>query len=402
MTATRVLVVDDEIIIAREVETRLMNLGYEVVEIASSGQEAVDLAERTRPDLVLMDIVLKGDTDGIEAAAEIRKRWGIPIIYLTAYADEVTLRRAQVTEPFGYIVKPFTERELRANIEMALYKHSTEAKLLAIEKWFAASMRQIEDGVVATDAEGRITFMNQVAEVLTGLRSEEVIGRTVNETIPLLCRTPKLVPQIPQEAQNGLIVEVGGDILLRHQGMNEEIPIHLAVTPLRDFHGNAAGAVMVVRDLSERKRADELRRKMAERDLQAQKLEAAGLMAGKIAHQFNNLLSVILGHSLIQLSHEQMSEDFRESLTRIKEAADRAGRLTNQLLAISCRQALEPRVLDLNELVAEMEKEVRQSIGESITLTISQTPDLWKVKVDPGQTKRVIQNLALNARDAMP
>jgi signal transduction histidine kinase len=159
---------------------------------------------------------------------------------------------------------------------------------------------------------------------------------------------------------------------------------------------------MVVRDLSERKRADELRRKMAERDLQAQKLEAAGLMAGKIAHQFNNLLSVILGHSLIQLSHEQMSEDFRESLTRIKEAADRAGRLTNQLLAISCRQALEPRVLDLNELVAEMEKEVRQSIGESITLTISQTPDLWKVKVDPGQTKRVIQNLALNARDAMP
>ncbi|HZA25878.1 MAG TPA: response regulator, partial [Dehalococcoidia bacterium] len=159
MARTKVLVVDDEIIIARELEARLRNFGYEVLEIASSGEQAISVAEQAGPDLVLMDIVLKGDMDGVEAAAEIRKRWAIPIIYLTAYNDDATLKRARVTEPFGYIVKPFSERELRANIEMALYKHQVETKLRAIEKWFATSMQHIGDGVVATDTQGTITFM---------------------------------------------------------------------------------------------------------------------------------------------------------------------------------------------------------------------------------------------------
>jgi CheY-like chemotaxis protein len=107
MTSTRILVVDDEIIIARELEARLVALGYQVLGIASTGRGAVELTERSKPDLVLMDIVLRGDMDGIEAAAEIRMRWGIPVIYVTAFADEATLLRAKITEPFGYIVKPF-------------------------------------------------------------------------------------------------------------------------------------------------------------------------------------------------------------------------------------------------------------------------------------------------------
>src|SRR5688572_24391621 len=173
MTRPKVLVVDDEIIIARGLESRLTNLGYEVLQIASSGSEAMNVAEQTKPDLVLMDIVLKGEMDGIETAAQIRRRWGVPIIYLTAYTDDATLERARVTEPFGYIVKPFSERELRANIEMALYKHQVESKLKGIEKWFATSMQQIGDGVIAANAQGTVTFMNQVAEVLSGWQSDE-------------------------------------------------------------------------------------------------------------------------------------------------------------------------------------------------------------------------------------
>lgn len=137
MSRPKILIVEDEIIIARELEARLAAMGYDVPGIASSGKVALELALETQPDLVLMDIVLKGDMDGIETAAEIRCRLSTPIIYLTAFTDEKTLGRAKITEPFGYIVKPFAERELRANIEMALYKHEAEKKLRNVEKWFA-------------------------------------------------------------------------------------------------------------------------------------------------------------------------------------------------------------------------------------------------------------------------
>ncbi len=129
MANPRILVVEDEIIVAIDLQHELNALGYRVTDIASSGQEAVKKAGQIRPDLVLMDIRLDGDMDGIEAAEQIRTNFDIPIVYLTAYADTDTLRRAKVTDPFGYIIKPYQERDLHVTIEMALYKHQTDRKL---------------------------------------------------------------------------------------------------------------------------------------------------------------------------------------------------------------------------------------------------------------------------------
>ena len=126
MANAQVLVVEDASIIAKDIQDMLRRLGYAVSAVASSGEEAVQKAAETHPDLVLMDIVLKGDMDGVEAAQQIRDRFHIPVVYLTAYADEDTLQRAKITEPFGLILKPFEERELHAAIEMALYKHKAE------------------------------------------------------------------------------------------------------------------------------------------------------------------------------------------------------------------------------------------------------------------------------------
>ncbi|MBN2283015.1 MAG: response regulator [Deltaproteobacteria bacterium] len=123
-----VVVVEDETIIARDIQSKLKRLGYDAPVIASTGEEAIQITEELLPDLVLMDIILKGNVDGIEAADEIRNRFDIPVVYLTAYADEKTLERAKVTEPFGYMLKPFEERELHSTIEMALYKHEAEHK----------------------------------------------------------------------------------------------------------------------------------------------------------------------------------------------------------------------------------------------------------------------------------
>ena len=124
----KVLVVEDENIIARDIQSKLRRIGYDVPVIIMTGEEAVACSEQLRPDIVLMDIVLKGDMDGIEAANTIKARFDIPIVYLTAYADEGTLKRAVVTEPFGYMLKPFGERELHTNIEITLYRHEAEKR----------------------------------------------------------------------------------------------------------------------------------------------------------------------------------------------------------------------------------------------------------------------------------
>ena len=133
MADTRIMIVEDEIVVARYIERGLRELGYAVCARVSSGEEAVSQAIETEPDLVLMDIRLQGELDGVEAAEEIRSRLGIPVVYLTAYADEETLARARITKPFGYIIKPFEIRELHTTIQMALHKHRLERQLAESE-----------------------------------------------------------------------------------------------------------------------------------------------------------------------------------------------------------------------------------------------------------------------------
>ena len=128
MTNARIMIVEDEWIAAEDTRNRLQDLGYSVSSLASTGKEAIQKAEEDKPDLVLTDIVLEGEMDGIEVAKQIYTRFGIPFIYLTAYADDKILERIKITEPFGYIVKPFTDEDLKIAIELALYKHKAEGK----------------------------------------------------------------------------------------------------------------------------------------------------------------------------------------------------------------------------------------------------------------------------------
>ncbi|MDZ7344982.1 MAG: response regulator, partial [candidate division KSB1 bacterium] len=132
---TKILVVEDESIVAKHIQTSLERLGYVVPVVASSGEDAIENAALVQPDLVLMDVKLKGMMDGIEAAEKILHQLDVPIVYLTAYADDDTLKRAKITEPYGYILKPFQERELHTTIEMAINKHKVERKLKAREQF---------------------------------------------------------------------------------------------------------------------------------------------------------------------------------------------------------------------------------------------------------------------------
>lgn len=129
----KIMVVDDEVIVVEDLKNRLESLGYNVVATAHTGEEAIASAEETRPDLVLMDIQLRGEMDGIEAAEEIRSRFDISVLYLTAFSDDETLKRAKVTLPFGYLIKPFVERELHSTIEMALYRQKMEREVKVLK-----------------------------------------------------------------------------------------------------------------------------------------------------------------------------------------------------------------------------------------------------------------------------
>lgn len=186
MEKAKILVVEDDNIVAIDIQDVLKILGYDVSAVASSGEEAIKITEEIQPDLVLMDIVLERDTDGVEVTKQIRNRFDIPVIYLTAHADEDTIQRAKVTEAFGYILKPFKETELRTNIEMALYKHRIEKRLKERKRQLATMLKSIGDAVIATDIDGLIIFMNPVAEVLTGWKQEEVLGKDLREVINII------------------------------------------------------------------------------------------------------------------------------------------------------------------------------------------------------------------------
>jgi len=156
----KILLVEDERIVAMDLKHRLENMNYTVLAVVSSGEEAVEKAALMLPDLILMDIVLMGEMDGIHAAQIIKDNYNIPVLYLTAYSDEKTLKRAKITGPFGYIIKPFEDMELHSAIEIALYKHEMEKKLRANEKWLSTTLESIGEAVITTDEKGYITFMN--------------------------------------------------------------------------------------------------------------------------------------------------------------------------------------------------------------------------------------------------
>lgn len=291
MANKRILIVEDESILALGIQSKLESFGYDVPDPVSSGEEAIQRAEEIMPDLVLMDVILRDDMNGIEAAEEIRKRFGIPVIYLTAHSDEKTLARAKVTEPFGYILKPFDERELHSTIEMALYKYKMERKLKENEEWLFTTLRSIGDAVIATDLKGCVTLMNPIAEKLTGWGQEEARGKGLVEVFNIVNEQTHKPAENPlkKTLEEGVVANLANNtVLVARDGT--EIPIDDSAAPIKDDKGNIVGVVMVFRDITKRRRAEA---KLAE-------------MFGEIEKSRDDMLTIL---NQLRLGTAQMDKD---------------------------------------------------------------------------------------------
>lgn len=251
MSKKRIFVVEDESIVSLEIQTRLKALGYEIAGSAASGEEAIRKILESKPDLILMDIRIKGDIDGIETAAEVRKHLEIPVIFLTAYADETTLQRAKITDPFGYIIKPFEERELNINIEIALYKDITQKLLREKDKWLSTILTSVGDGIIATDESGIIRFMNPMAERLTKYKSDESIGKHLSEIYKVRSEDTKepVLNPYQEVVENGDVIGLANHTELIPK-TGEAIQIMDPGSPIKDDNGKIIGVVVVFQDMT--------------------------------------------------------------------------------------------------------------------------------------------------------
>jgi len=252
----KILIVEDERIVALDISATLRTLGYAIAGIAVSGDEALSIVEKEKPDLILMDIRIKGETDGIQTAEIILNNNNIPIIYLTAYADEDTLSRAKITEPYGYIIKPFDKKILHSVIEMALYKNRMERKAKENERWLSKTLQSMGDAMIATDADGNIKLMNLVAQTKTGWKLEEAAGKNISDVINMEDEhTGKLIDH------NFLLINnAQGEEIIRTAILTSKESIRIIITEtvsvIRDDKNIKTGMVILFRDITKH-RAEE-------------------------------------------------------------------------------------------------------------------------------------------------
>ncbi|AOP33262.1 hypothetical protein A0128_05005 [Leptospira tipperaryensis] len=266
--SAKILIVEDENIVARDIRDRLVKIGYPFPAIAKNGADALRSASELKPDIILMDIMLtRGKIDGVEVATELRLTMDVPVVYITAYADDQTLVRTKQTEPYGYILKPVRTLELQIAIEIALNKHKMEKKLKENQQLLLTTLESIGDAVIATDAFGNVTFMNRISEGFTGWSISDVSGKKIQEIVRIVSYSEQdeQTDPISYILQNKEQILFVSDIRLIDK-FGRDRPIECTASLIQMEDGITLGAVLVFRDVTERKVTEECVRYLAYHD----------------------------------------------------------------------------------------------------------------------------------------
>lgn len=440
MVKARILIVEDESIVALNIKNRLESLGYAIVSITNSGESAIQITQATQPDLVLMDIKLKGVIDGIEAATQIWTRFKIPVVYLTAYSDEETIERAKITEPYGYILKPFEARDLGTTIEISLYKHQMEQQLREREQWLSTTLKSIGDAVITTDSQGLVTFMNPVAEALTCWKQEEVIGDDLTKVFQTINQKTRRVVENPAALalRQGVTVALENHTLLITKN-GQEIPIDDSAAPIKNESGKIMGAVLVFHDITEqqqlktfledtnqeletrviestnqlRQTNEQLRSEIEQRQHLENELllalekerelnELKSRILATISHEYRTPLTTILSSVdlLSQYSSGWPEERKQKHFQRIQSAVQYLTHLVNDVLFVNQAEVgsleFNPVSLDVEQITREL-VESYSNLESQHTIIFECQNSLTNVFLDAELLKIMLKNLLDNA-----
>jgi len=405
----RVLVVEDEIVVSEDLQQRLAVLGFEIAGAADTGADAVAFAEATRPDVALMDIMLHGKPEGIAAAAVLRDDLNIPVIFLTAHSDSATLKQAKLTDPAGYIVKPFDDSQLRVALEMAPARHAMEQKARQVARWLAATLSSVGDAVIATNTHTEILLMNPVAEKLTGWTQEDAIGKPCGEVVRLLNHSTGALLRDPatRALESGVVVRLDPDTMLVSRNGTEHF-VDDSASPITDDAGKTLGAVVVLVDATDRvtarSRVEALTRQVAE--LVAEKDKQAALsgeleaFAAAVSHDLRGPLAAISGFSylLSERHRERLDPSGKKFLDYVRDSALQMERMVEDYLAfLKTNREQTPRMgpVDMKALaLAEFTSLSRTPGVAPANFVCGALPAAWG---DESMLRQVLANLLGNA-----
>ncbi|MCX6899921.1 MAG: response regulator [Verrucomicrobia bacterium] len=397
----RILLIDDEedfYVLTRELLAGIPGNRYEV-DWAGSYDAALGVLEADEHAVWLVDYRL-GAHDGLELMREAISRGNkAPMILMTGQGDHEIDMAAMKLGASDYLPKDHIDaRTLDRCIRYALERARTQESLLVSEMRFRSAFYGAVPGMALTSADGRFLRVNRSLCDMLGYTVAELLGKSFQTVVHPddLQGSQRLLETLmcgarPAQLEKRFVHKRGGTVWT-----------YWSVSLLRDQQEGALYFLSQIHDLSERKRTEEALRQSEELLHKAQKMEAVGRLAGGVAHDFNNILTVISGYATMLSKKLEGNPTLRREADEIQASAERAATLTRQLLALSRKQLLNPKVLDLNTVVSGIEKMLRRLIGEDIELRIQLGETIGLVKVDPGQIEQVIMNLAINARDAMP
>jgi hypothetical protein len=385
----RFLVVEDEALIALDLERRLLRAGYDVVGIADNRDEAVELFREKQPDLVLMDIFIRGSVDGIETAKAMGELSDVPVVFLTAYADDDTVHRAAETSPYGYLLKPFDERTLFATITVALERHAVDTRL----RLFGAAVTSATVGIMlveAHDEHRRISFVNDAFLEVSGFSRDMVLGQRPcflarESSEEAVLRLREAVEQRTRASETVQARRMNG----------ESFWSSVTISPLADRSRRISHLLIFQMDISREREAQSALTK-------SQRLEVVGRLTAGIAHDFNNVLAAIMAFT--DLARDGVEDEaVRGDLDEVLHAAKRGALLTRKLLNFARRDESAPSsTADLNRVVAEVRSMAERLAGPSVSLELRLDPMPAFVSLDSTALEQILLNLVANARDAMP
>lgn len=396
----RILIVEDESIVAFNLQQRLLMLGYDVPHVAASGQQTLDLVAQHQPDLVLMDIHIEGDMDGIDTAARLGHTTSVPVIYLTAYSEDATLERARQTRPYGFLIKPFSERELHATIQMALERHEVEQTLAENRRLLQQATEAAGMGVLEIDLAADIIRINE--------RTAELLDRRPDETLTLsdFVGCIDLQDRERVTARYRTAIHRGSTFSEEFRASTADNSVRWINLDARALPGQRVSGVL--QDVSQRKLAEirlrklneSLESRVAERTNELREsLKELESYSYSVAHDLRAPLRAIsgLGAVLIEDHQAQLNAEGSELLTRIVDKTKEMGDLIDAMLNLSRISETMPMVMDvdLSALATEIIEQQLEASPERVA-EVSVAPGM-RAACDPVLVRSVFDNLLRNA-----